>query len=112
MYPKENRLRKTKEFDRVYKKGQRFKSESFSIFRVSNNLDHSRFGIVVSKKIGKAHTRNLVKRRIREIIRLNLSSIPSGYDYSIITYKQIVELSYQSLQEELMRKLGLRTLTM
>ena len=35
-------------------------------------------GFVVSKKVGRAHERNLVKRRLRHLMRERIPSIPDG----------------------------------
>ncbi len=35
-----------------------------------NTLEYSRFGFVVSRKVGNAVVRNRVRRRLREIVRL------------------------------------------
>ena len=45
----------------------------------------SRFGFIVSQKVAKkANQRNLVKRRIREVVRKELGRIRPGYDVVII----------------------------
>jgi ribonuclease P protein component len=103
MYPRQNRLRKTKEFDKVFRSSLRVKSGYFAIIANPNNLPNPRFGIIVSKKVGKAHTRNLIKRRIREIIRVNLARIPTLYDYVIVTYPQIADIDFDLLSKEILR---------
>lgn len=39
------------------------------MIRLPNQAGHSRFGLVVSRKVGNAVTRNRVKRWLREIVR-------------------------------------------
>ena len=52
------------EFNNIIKNGKYKKNNEFVIYYLDNNLDHPRFGISVSKKIGNAVTRNYYKRII------------------------------------------------
>lgn len=81
MLPKENRLKKKKDFENVFKRGKGVK-ENFLFFKwTNNNLKESRFGFVVGKKFSKkAVVRNRIKRRIREVVRINLPQIKKGID--------------------------------
>jgi ribonuclease P protein component len=67
--PKEKRLAKRREFLRVYESGQKLFSRYAVLFYMPNGLPHSRIGITATKKLGKAHDRNRVKRWTREIYR-------------------------------------------
>lgn len=69
---KERRIRKRRDYLRVQRQGFR----SFGRFIVvvaKRDQDKSslKIGITVPKKVGPAHIRNKVKRRIRHIMRLN-----------------------------------------
>lgn len=66
---KERRLAKRREFVRVYDSGQKVFSRFSVLFFLSNDLPHSRIGITVTKKVGKANVRNRLKRWTREIYR-------------------------------------------
>lgn len=111
MLQQSNRLRKTKDIERVYKKGESFFSKIVGVKTLKNNLANSRFTVVAGLKISKKATkRNLVKRRLREILRLNLKKIKSGYDVMIITRPGILDLKYDELEREIftvLRKLNL-----
>lgn len=76
MLPRVNRLKKNKEFERVFKKGQSFR-EGFLILRaVPNNLKNSRFGFIVSSKVSKkAVVRNKIKRWLRVAILSELKKV-------------------------------------
>jgi ribonuclease P protein component len=55
-----------------------------------NNLDKSRFGFVVSKKISKsAVVRNSIKRQIRRCIEGKFAEIAPGYDMLLFTKRNI-----------------------
>lgn len=81
MLPVANRLKKKKDFDRIFKKGIGFK-EDFLIFKMAkNNLGNSRFGFIVGKTVSKkATSRNRLKRRIRDLVRVRLKEIKEGID--------------------------------
>lgn len=81
MLSKENRLKKEKDFEAVFKSGKGFKEELLRVKISRNNLNSSRFGFIVSKKYSKkASERNLLKRRMREIVRKNLPNLKKGFD--------------------------------
>lgn len=76
-----------------------------------NHLPHSRFGVVVGIKVHKrAVKRNLVKRRIREILRTHLLEIKPGYDVMVMTQPKSVMTEYAELEAQVLsclKKLGL-----
>lgn len=85
MLPKRNRLKKNKDFENVFKKGQGFKEDFLYLKIKKNNLESSRFGFVVSKKFSqKATVRNKIKRRLRELVKVKLPKIKKGIDGVII----------------------------
>ncbi len=85
MLSKKNRLKKVRDFERVFQKGKGFKKGFFYVKIVSNGLEKSRFGIIVSKKaFRKAVVRNRIKRKIREFLRKDLEKIKKGLDCAIV----------------------------
>ncbi len=81
----ENRLKKQKDFEKVFKDGVGFKQGSLYLKIGKNGLQSTRFGFVVSKKFSKkAVDRNRVKRILREVIKSNLSNIKSGLDVVVV----------------------------
>src|SRR5699024_8247682 len=93
-------LRKDLDFQRVYKKNNAFYNRDFTVLIKNNGLNHPRLGITVSKKIGKANQRNSLKRKLREILRLNYYSI-NGVDIKIITKKHTTNFTYDKLKKSL-----------
>ncbi|MDD2732050.1 MAG: ribonuclease P protein component [Candidatus Pacebacteria bacterium] len=85
MLPKLNRLKRIKDFEEVFKKGQGYK-EDFIYLKINrNNLKSTRFGFIVSKKFSKkAVMRNSLRRKISEIISNRLDGIKKGFDCIMI----------------------------
>lgn len=81
MLLRQNRIKKKDDIERIFKKGKSFKEGFLLLKTLKNDLNASRFGFVVSKKISKkANVRNKIKRRLREIIRLEIKSLKPGTD--------------------------------
>lgn len=108
MLPKKNRLQKKKDFERIFAQGKGFRQDLLFLKAVKNDLGILRFGIVVSKKISKsAVKRNKIKRRLREIIRLQLQNYPTsgvreeanGMDVATVVLPGIEAKNYQEIKE-------------
>lgn len=100
MLPKENRLKKKKDIERVFKKGMSFKEDFLILKMVKNNLKKSRFAFIVSQKVSKKATlRNKIKRRLRELVRLKLKKIKGGLDFIFLTTPGIKEKDFWELDK-------------
>lgn len=95
---KKYRLRKNMEFKRVFSGGKNYWNRNLILYVRKNKLDESRYGITITKKIGNAVVRNKIRRRIKEIYRLNLNRIKNGYDLIFVPKKNIVDLSFKELE--------------
>lgn len=62
-----------------------------------------RFGLVVSKSVGNAVSRNRAKRRLRHTVRE--AQLQPGMDYVIIARKSVVDVSHATLEGWLSRAL-------
>ena len=78
----EEYLTKPQQYALVYSKGSSWVSNLVVMRALPNGLTLSRYGFSVSKRVGKAVTRNKVKRRLREILRI--MPLKSGYDIVFI----------------------------
>lgn len=65
------RIRRKKEFEKVFQGGFKYRTKQFIINYRANNLEHDRLGLVVSRKLGGAVRRNRIKHKIRELFRTN-----------------------------------------
>ena len=104
--PKINRLTKDVDFEKVKKEGILIRGNFFFLSFLKNNLNFSRFGVVVSKNVSKKATeRNKIKRIVREFIRQSLLSISEGYDFVIVAKRSVVGKE-DKIPEELSLLLG------
>jgi ribonuclease P protein component len=67
------------------------------LYARKNRLDRNRVGITVSKKLGKAHIRNRVRRRFREVYRLNEDSFLPGWDIVIVARSRAIDADFEKL---------------
>lgn len=101
MLAKANRLRKERDIKRLWKFGASYYSPWLALRKLRNEKGTTRFGIIVSNKIVKESTRrNKIKRRLREIVRLNLTKIKPGFDCLLIARPLIVGQKYIDIKRE------------
>ena len=94
-------IRKNEEINDIIKCNKKIVSNYFVIYYNEKKKDNSRFCISVSKKIGKAHLRNLLKRQIKDILMKN--NINNLNDYVIILRNNVLSLSYIQMSNELIK---------
>lgn len=96
----DHRLRKNKQFSYLYKKGEKFYTRHLILFKICSKFKNYKIGFSVSKKIGKANVRNKVKRRMKEIVRVN--NFAKDYSNYVLMAKEGIEnLSFLDLRKEI-----------
>ena len=81
-----------------------------ALYARKNRTDRNRVGITVSKKLGHAVVRNRVRRRLREIYRLNEAQFQPGWDIVVVARTKAVHAGFGELTESylsLARKAGI-----
>ncbi len=91
------RLTGNKQFTRIRGQGNSAANRFLVIRFLPNGLDHSRFGFMVSRRIGNAVVRNKVKRRLREAVRL--TPVKAGWDAVFIARRGTERAGYQELKQ-------------
>lgn len=107
MLPRPLRLRRPEDFSAARQRGKRWHDPLLVLNVVPDGLPHNRFGFVVSRQVGKAAARNLLKRRLRAASRFWLPHLLTGYDIVIIARPAASEASYQELEAALGKLFGL-----
>ena len=62
-----------------------------------NRSTTNRVGITVSKKLGHAVVRNRIRRRLREVYRLNEDKFLPGYDIVVVARSRCISANFQKL---------------
>ena len=92
-----HRLTTSKQFSQIHREGLSIANRLLVVRVLANGLDHSRFGFLVSKRIGNAVVRNRVKRRLREVVRL--TPVKPGWDAVFIARRDINQADFQQLKQ-------------
>ncbi|MFG2824538.1 ribonuclease P protein component [Kitasatospora sp. NPDC048365] len=120
MLPTENRLRRRQDFATAVKRGRRAGRpllvvhlhrggepsgpavpNSDSRPHVAEGTPSARAGFVVSKAVGPAVVRNLVKRRLRHLVRERLSGLPAGSLIVVRALPAAADAPYLDLEHDL-----------
>ena len=67
------------------------------LYARKNRTSTNRVGITVSKKLGHAVVRNRVRRRLREVYRLNEEKFQPGWDIVVVARTKAVYADFQKL---------------
>jgi ribonuclease P protein component len=103
------RLRKHADFVRAYGVARKRQSPSMSWFLAPQPTDAAacpsapRVGLTVGKVIGKAHERNRIKRRVRDILRRHVDLLPVGFDLILHPRRSVLTIDFSQLEAEILR---------
>ena len=100
-YPAAMRLKGAATFRVVHRGGVRVRQGPLMVCGMPNELGHVRLGLAVGRRVGGAVKRNLIKRRLREAVRLDRTAASSGYDV-IISVRPHVPLPLTEYQRLLL----------
>jgi ribonuclease P protein component len=97
---KEYRIKKSDDIQALMKKRNTVGNANFVIYYQKNHgQEHFKFALSVPKKYGNAVNRNLMKRRIREIIKD--SQIQDSYDFFVIAKLKSRELKFNDIKKNI-----------
>lgn len=85
-YTAAHRLGGDKQFKAVFDNKLRKNAGPLAMLARPNGLEHHRFGMTVSRRVGNAVKRHRIKRRLREAFRHYQHDWPGRYDWVVIVY--------------------------
>ncbi len=102
-FPKSLRLLRRPDFRKVYEEGRRRSVRICTIFFRSNGLAITRLGITTPAGVGGSVIRNRIRRRLREVYRLNQAQIPPGWDVVVNPRPAVATMPMAALTREFIR---------
>jgi ribonuclease P protein component len=104
-------LKKTYEFNTVYRKGKSFANKYLVLYKYKNEhrkVNMNKLGISVSKKVGKSVVRSRVTRLIRESYRLQEDNIEvDSFDFVIVARTAAKDATFDMISNALIHLLKL-----
>lgn len=109
------RLRRHADYQRAYASaGRKRQSASMSWFLAPQSLAPAgpaakaippvpRVGLTAGKVLGKAHERNRIKRRLREVLRHHVDLLPEGFDLILHPRRSVLTIEFAKLEAEVVR---------
>jgi ribonuclease P protein component len=102
------RLHRHADYQTAYAASRKRQSASMSWFlapRTSENGERAaaRVGLTAGKVLGKAHERNLIKRRMREALRLHVELLPRNADLILHPRRHVLTMEFAKLEAEIVR---------
>ena len=110
------RLRKHADYQRVYAGARKRQSASMTWFLAAQQiapvtesgpaptlLYGPRVGLTAGKVLGKAHERNRIKRRMREVLRRHVDLLAPGFDLVLHPRRAVLTVEFAKLEEEIVR---------
>jgi ribonuclease P protein component len=105
------RLRKHADYQRAYAASRKRQSASMSWFLAPQqpavpaavSPAGPRVGLTAGKVMGKAHERNRMKRRLKEVLRRHLDLLPPGCDLIFHPRRAVLTIAFPKLEAEIVR---------
>jgi ribonuclease P protein component len=103
-FDRTRRIAARRDYQATYDAGAKRHGRLVTVFAKRNDNGVARLGVTVTKKVGGAAVRNLLKRRVREIYRTREAA--PGLDVVVNLKREAREASFAALREDLARVLS------
>ena len=106
-FPKEARLLRRPDFQKVYEEGSRVSGPFFvGVCLALEGQARARVGFAVPKALGGSVIRNRIRRRLREAVRLNLGQLGPRWNVVLQARKSVLAAAPPDLSREVGRLLS------
>jgi len=93
------RLKSSNEFKAVFQRCRKVQDALLALYVQFNEEDAAgKFGISMGRALGKAHLRNRLKRRLREIYRVEKERFPMGHQIVVIPRRGCAERTFEEIK--------------
>ena len=104
---KSERLKRSKEFKAVFQQCRKLEDGCLAFYvQFSGDAGLRKFGVSLGRALGKAHLRNLLKRRLREIYRVEKENFRGGYQIILVPRRGSAGRSYDELRASFLTLAG------
>ncbi|WP_205161642.1 ribonuclease P protein component [Arthrobacter roseus] len=101
MLAKRRRIRTSADFSNAVRSGSRYGRRNVVVYAAAReSAEPSRFGFIVSKAVGNAVARNVVKRRLRECAALSLANVANGVDVVVRALPPAAEAEWTEIEAD------------
>lgn len=105
------RLRRHADYQKAYAAARKRQSASMSWFLAPRTVSVDsgaeiigpRVGLTAGKVLGKAHERNRIKRRMRDILRRHVDLLPENADLILHPRRVVLTIEFAKLEAEVVR---------
>ncbi|MBF8376659.1 ribonuclease P protein component [Alicyclobacillus mali] len=102
----QHRLKDSRDFRRVFRKGKSFASGRLVLYYCDNRVARVRVGFSISRKVGKAVVRNRLKRLLRAIFQRRLDELwDRPVDIVVVCRVSAADADFHDLEREVERLL-------
>ena len=96
---KSERLKQSKEFKAVFQQCRKLQDGILAFYvQFKEDADLRKFGVSLGRALGKANLRNRLKRRLREIYRVEKEQFRGGYQVILVPRRGSVERTFDELK--------------
>lgn len=105
MLARQNKVTSGADYRRISRRGRRAGASGLVVFGEANHdaASPTRFGFIITKRVGVAVVRNYTRRRLKGIAHELLTILPTGASFVIRVFPEAADFSYEQLRAEARR---------